>query len=465
MRTTRNRFFIALPLLGLVLTAEACAPTAMPPVAIVAAPKSQAGLTFFVKRPEGSVYLNRILLQEPLQRALQAALSEAGYRVVTNESTPHDVTILVRIENESDGVWGATPRARSVALVLEAKGSVQVAEVRNDALELGWSAQATTGMEYAAHALVNAVTADARVQRFALEHTTAPGVAVASLPAPPMVPPPAPATPTLSPSASVFLAGAPQPNAYAVVIGVEKYSNGLPVPTGARADAEHFAELAEKSLGVPADHVHLRLDEQATKGSILREVAWARDATPPGGRIYFYFSGHGAPDAAAGTPYLVPVDGDPKFLAQTALPEAELLSELRKSKAKEVLAVLDSCFSGAGGRSVLPPGARPLVHVKETAVTGQIAVFTASSGSEISGPAADGSGGLFTKFVLQGLGTGAADMDGDGQVTLPELSEWVRPRVLRAARQDSRDQTPGLVMSSGLGAPSSFIVAWGFPAK
>jgi uncharacterized caspase-like protein len=250
-----------------------------------------------------------------------------------------------------------------------------------------------------------------------------------------------------------------------VIIGIEKYSNGLPVPTGARADAQQFAEVAKKTLGIAPGHVHVLIDEQATKGTLLRELAWARDSTPPGGRIYFYFSGHGAPNASDGTPYLVPADGDPKFLDQTAVRESEVLAELSKSKAKEVLAVLDSCFSGAGGRSVLPPGARPLVRVKEAPATGHLAVFSASSGAEISGPAADGSGGLFTKFVVQGLGTGAADIDGDGQVSLSELGDWVKPRVAREAKKDNRDQTPSLVVSSALGAPSGFIVEWGLPAK
>jgi hypothetical protein len=44
--------------------------------------------------------------------------------------------------------------------------------------------------------------------------------------------------------------------------------------------------------------------------------------------------------------------------------------------------------------------------MKELAVTGQVAAFIASGGSELSGPAADGSGGLSAP--------GAADIDGDG---------------------------------------------------
>ncbi len=304
--------------------------------------------------------------------------------------------------------------------------------------------------------------------------------ALAQLSAPPSPPAPTPgATPVpkaiastappasvTSPSAAPSLVPAsPQPTAYAIVIGIEKYSASLPPPTGARSDAQRFSELARASLGLSADHVQTLFDEQATKGSIERALASAQASVPSGGRIYFYFSGHGAPDASAGTPYIVPTDGDPQFLDATAIPMKEVLTKLGQSKAREVLAIVDSCFSGAGGRSVLPPGARPIVRVKEEAAPAQLALFSASSGSEISGPTSSGDGGLFTQFVLQGLGTGAADMNGDGQVSLGELSQWVAPRVSREAKKANRDQNPSLTVGKGLGSADSFIVEWGLAAR
>jgi uncharacterized caspase-like protein len=216
---------------------------------------------------------------------------------------------------------------------------------------------------------------------------------------------------------------------------------------------------------VDAGHLQVVLDEQATRGGIARALDWAKSSTPAGGRIYFYFSGHGAPDAAGGTPYIVPSDGDPKDLDATAIPMKDVFAKLGASKAREVLAVVDSCFSGAGGRSVLPPGARPIVRIREEAAPAQLALFSASSGAEISGPTSSGNGGLFTKVVLDGLGTGAADINGDGQVSLQELSTWVTPRVSREAKKDNRDQNPSLTVGKGLGSADSFIVEWGLVGR
>lgn len=268
-----------------------------------------------------------------------------------------------------------------------------------------------------------------------------------------------------APAAGAFVSGAPQPASYALIVGIERYRD-VPSPTGARADAESFARVVRTTLGVPEANVKVALDDRATRSDIEKQLEWMQANVQPGGRVYFYFSGHGAPDASAGTPYLLPYDGDPKFLTRTALPLAGVLKTLGETKARDVLAVVDSCFSGAGGRSVLPDGARPLVRVKEASVAPRLALLTASSGAEISGPAPDGNGGLFTRYVNEGLGRGQADINGDGQISLQELSEWVRPRVARDAKRDNRDQTPSMQIGSGLaGGASSFIIAQGIAGR
>jgi hypothetical protein len=40
-----------------------------------------------------------------------------------------------------------------------------------------------------------------------------------------------------------------------------------------------------------------------------------------------------------------------------------------------------------------------------------------------------------THFLVEGLGPGQADLDGDGQISLAELHQWLAPRIARAARR------------------------------
>ncbi|MDC0675576.1 caspase family protein [Nannocystis radixulma] len=258
-----------------------------------------------------------------------------------------------------------------------------------------------------------------------------------------------------------MVSASPQPTAYALIVGIEKYRDVTPAG-GARSDAEKFAELARVTLGVPEDNIKVLLDDRASRTDIAKQLRWLQANVPNGGRVYFYFSGHGAPEPTSGISYIVPFDGDPQYLKDTAIPMTEVLGDLEKTKAKDVLAMADSCFSGAGGRSVLAPGTRPLVRVEDVKPQTRVAMLSASSGAEISGPAADGSGGLFSKYVIEAIGSGQGDMNGDGQISLQELAEWVGPRVKREAKKANREQTPHLTIGKKLSSADEFIVSWGY---
>jgi uncharacterized caspase-like protein len=118
-----------------------------------------------------------------------------------------------------------------------------------------------------------------------------------------------------------------------------------------------------------------------------------------------------------------------------------------KLPAREVLIVLDSCFSGSGGRSVIAKGARPLVvSIENPLLTGdKVVVLTASSASQISSTYDQKSHGLFTYFFLKGLQS-AADEKKNGRIDLSELFDYVKPQVERVARREyNNDQVPQLL--------------------
>ena len=263
----------------------------------------------------------------------------------------------------------------------------------------------------------------------------------------------------VTPDASNLTVATPQRNAYAFIVGVEHYRE-LPSPGGARADAEAFADVAKKTLGIPDSNVRLALDDHASRTDLLKGFEWLKTTVTPGSRVYFFYSGHGAPDPTSGASYLVPYDGDPQYLHASSVLMSDAIAALTATKARDVFVMVDSCFSGAGGRSVLPPGARPLVRVREATVGANVAMLTSSGPNEISGPARGGSHGVFSKYLLSGLGKGEADADGDGQITLDELFVYVRPRVTREAHADNRDQTPTLIVGRGVTA-RDVALEWG----
>ncbi len=233
------------------------------------------------------------------------------------------------------------------------------------------------------------------------------------------------------------------PDNFAVVIGVEKYAT-LPAADFAERDAESMrAHLM--AMGYPARNIFFLSGQQATRAKIAQSVnTWLPGRVTPASTVFFYYSGHGAPDPATNQAYLVPMDGDPEDLDSTAYPIKLLYEKLGKLKSKQVIVALDSCFSGAGGRSVLAKGTRPLVgKIDLGGLPNSVVALTASDKSQISGTIEEQGHGAFTYYMLKGLEGGAKN--GAGRVTAQSLHDYLTPKVRDAARLSNREQTPQLM--------------------
>jgi hypothetical protein len=262
------------------------------------------------------------------------------------------------------------------------------------------------------------------------------------------------------PAAAEKATATPQYGAFALIVAIENYRD-LPPAIGAAVDADNYRSLALTTLGIPPERIRSAVGSRATKADIERHLDWLRDNVTAGSRVYFFYSGHGAPDPSTGASYLVPFDADSNALKRSALPLSDLLDTLSGTRAKEVVAFVDACFSGEGTRSLLPDGARPLVAVKGSSAPDKVALFTAVTGNEIAGPADRKQGGLFSSLVFNGLAGGAADADGDGQLTAGELQRWLQPRVSRAARLAGRTQSPALQLGRSVASADELPLLWG----
>lgn len=273
---------------------------------------------------------------------------------------------------------------------------------------------------------------------------------------------PAPAAPPTAAAPIVSDVDAPsygepeKPDNLAVVVGVEKYA-GVPEAQFASRDAQAVREHL-RALGYAPRNILLLTNQSATRASLARALnAWLPNRAREDSTVFFYYSGHGAPDAKSNQAYLVPVDGDPEDLADTAYPVNELYRRLGALKVKHVIVALDSCFSGAGGRSVLAKGVRPLIAKVEFSdiQAGKVAALSASRGDEISGTLAGQGHGAFTYYLLKGLNGAAADAS--GRVTLGALYRYLAPKVEDAARLQNRDQTPQL-LPPGAGGSETLVI-------
>lgn len=266
----------------------------------------------------------------------------------------------------------------------------------------------------------------------------------------------------LASDVDVPLSGRPsKPNRYAVVVGIEQYRTKLPKADFAARDAQTMKDYLTTGMGFSEENVALLINENATRTDLEKYIEhWLPNRVEKDGTVFVYYSGHGAPNAKTGDAYLVPYDGDPTFVDATGYPLKRLYEHLGKLPAKEVVVLLDSCFSGAGGKSVLAPGARPMVLTVENPLlaNGKTVVLAASAGDQISSTYDQKGHGLLTYFFLKGL-RGEADANQDGSVDLAEAYEFLKPQVERTARREyNNDQTPQLLGSPSLPAKGVRLV-------
>ncbi len=123
----------------------------------------------------------------------------------------------------------------------------------------------------------------------------------------------------------------------------------------------------------------------------------------------FHFSGHGTINNLDG--YLVTQDAK-KYSEGFAM--THLLKLANESKAREVVMLLDCCFSGQLGNL-------PAVDNSKAFLREGISILTAGRGTEISVEV--GGGGVFTSLVVDALEGGAANIL--GAVTAPAIYAYV----------------------------------------
>ncbi len=161
----------------------------------------------------------------------------------------------------------------------------------------------------------------------------------------------------------------------------------------------------------------------------------------PDDLVLVYLSCHGLVDLRRRL-YFAARDTAKDRLAATGVEAQWLLDQLEECRARRQVLILDCCFSGAfaagaKGTDELGLGARFLGQGR-----GRV-VLTASRGSEYSFegqpvPGQDVPGSVFTKALVDGLRSGAADLDGDGYVSVDDAYGYAFDQV----RSSSAQQTP-----------------------
>lgn len=140
----------------------------------------------------------------------------------------------------------------------------------------------------------------------------------------------------------------------ALVIGINDYQDKqIPTLKTAVNDARELANILQTLYGF---EVTLLLDRQATKKAIYQKLRNMAANSTPDESVLIYYAGHGELDRVLNDGWWVPVDahaGD----SETYLDNTVVQKVMNSMKARHVLLISDSCYSGTlfGEARSLPP--------------------------------------------------------------------------------------------------------------
>lgn len=245
--------------------------------------------------------------------------------------------------------------------------------------------------------------------------------------------------------------GALNANTFAFIIGNEDYEMGeagIPNVEFAENDAKVFAQYCEKTLGIPNGNIKLTIN--ATLGKLRRSIRLLKETAEAnkvrsGSSIIFYYAGHGIPNEATKSCFLLPTDVDGKY-TDDCYSMATLYEELSALPVEKVYVFLDACFSGAQrGDGMLTAARGVAIKAKEQAPQGNMIVFSAAQGSETAYPYKEKRHGMFTYYLLNQL------CRYKGDCTLGELGSYIERRVgQKSISVNGKSQTPTVTCSPSL---------------
>lgn len=238
-------------------------------------------------------------------------------------------------------------------------------------------------------------------------------------------------------------------NTYALVIGNQDYRFAGNVPN-ALHDANIFAKYCNKTLGIPSENIHLV--ENATKEMIMTDELkdWLGKLPDRNLKtLIVYYSGNGMPDGNdSNKAYLLPTE------VRASTPERgialnDFYSRLGDLGFNQTTVFIDASFSGLNrdGEGITDASKTTGVDAEKIIPrSGNMVVFSASSGSEAALGYHKEGHGLLTYWILKEM------HDTNGIMSLGTLSDRLTTNVAKTAPliKKNRTQNPTIVASDKL---------------
>ncbi len=201
-------------------------------------------------------------------------------------------------------------------------------------------------------------------------------------------------------------------------------------------DAERLAQVL-KDPAIGGFNVSLLINESFL--TVRKAVSQLYKRRKRDDLLLLYYSGHGI-KPGYNELFLAVKNTEREDVEATALDATFIRGLIDRSHSRRKIVILDSCYSGAFGEGAKSLGDSVATQdvlggYGRVILTASNALEYAWEGDELVG---DSEMSVFTRFLVEGLESGAADLDGDGEITPDELYKYVYDRMLNAGSR----QTP-----------------------
>ncbi len=228
----------------------------------------------------------------------------------------------------------------------------------------------------------------------------------------------------------------------ALLIGVSEYEPGLnPLPAAVKdiealrrvlhdPDMGGFNEL--KSLPNP-DPQTMQYEIEALFAERTKEDL-----------LLLYFSGHGIKDDSGNLYFATLVTkktSKGELTRSTAVPASFIHDVMKRSRAKRQIIILDCCFSGAFDPALSAKDDSSIDLQGQLGAEGRV-VLTSSSSTEYSWEQQDSELSVYTRYLVEGIETGAGDLDEDGQISILDLHNYATSKI----QETAPNMTPKIIV-------------------
>jgi uncharacterized caspase-like protein len=220
---------------------------------------------------------------------------------------------------------------------------------------------------------------------------------------------------------------------FALLVGVSDYEPGLnPLPSALK-DIEAMQRVLQNPQVGGFDKVKILTNPDSH--TMQYEIEMLFSACSKSDLVLLFFSGHGVKDDSGRLYFATRITrknqkGD--LIRSTTVPASFIHEAMNECKAKRQVFILDCCFSGAFDPSLRLKDDNSVDFQTQLGSEGRV-VLTSSSSTQYSFEQQGLDLSVYTLYLVEGMASGAADLNKDGEISVLELHDYAACQLQQTA--------------------------------